>query len=399
MNILVLGWNPSLIADITEEAGTRVWVIEEPSLQHEISPAVTGIAARYQQDDEYQSVVVSLREHFDLILPGREYGVPAAHWLSEHFGLPSIGTLAVRASVDKSFLRASLSSSALPLVRSAVMTGQTDVEDFFDGHPIVLKPTNRHASIGVIRISAYADIPDAWAAATQAAEGSGTIDRDLTWTYLAENWVPGREYSVESIFSEVGDQFHNITEKTVIGDGRFTPLRHIVPASLPPDERAELISAQETLARALKIKRGLVHAEWKKDGDRCWIIEFAVRYPGGRIPQLIMSATGVNLARAWMSSLLGRMNAVVTDPVGVAGVAFIHHPAGRFQRIEGLPGTASRGVIAVGWNAAPGDLLLPLDDAEARMGFVAVHGDNHAEVTELLDGYMSAISVLVSDDT
>lgn len=403
MNVLVIGWNPPLVSDLSEDPDLSVHVLEEPSLLHEVPSGVPAIAARYQQDDAYRATVPALHaEHaYDVILPGREYGVPAAQWLSDRLGLPSVGDLATRASVDKSFLRRTLADSGLPHVRSAVVTGREEVEDFFDGRPIVLKPANRHASIGVVRIEHAERIPAAWAAATSPDEGKATIDRDLDWTYIAEDWVPGEEFSVESVFSPTGETFHNITEKTVIGGGRFTPLRHVAPAPLDADARARLLAAQEDLARVLGVKRGLIHAEWKQDGERCWIIELSVRYPGGRIPLIVRNATGVNLARAWVDSLLGRSEGAARSVEGAAGVAFVRHPPGRFVRIDGLPepGTdTAPGVIASGWSAEPGELLRPLDDAAARKGFVAVRGADYAEVAGLLDRYTDAVDVLVEDD-
>ncbi|MFH8470380.1 ATP-grasp domain-containing protein [Streptomyces sp. NPDC017991] len=398
MKILMVGWYSELGRDLMEDPEVSVTVLEEPSLLSDVPSTVPSVEARYQQDADYQEVVSRLWKTtpFDVILAGREYGALAAQWLCDKYALPSAGSLATQASTDKSSLRRVLEESGLPTVRSEIVRSSADVKRFWDGNPVVLKPANRHASIGVVQISHLEEIDHAWRVATSAEEGSGSIDRDLDWIYIIEDWVPGKEYSVESVFSD-GEAFHNITEKTVVGGGRFTPVRHIVPAPLSAAESQELIEAQVTLAKAVGIKRGLMHAEWKKDGSQCWPIEFAVRYPGDSISLLIRKAMGINLARAWVDGLQGKLHLPVKDSTGSAGIAFIQHPTGRYVKIDGMPSLGSPGVIEVSWTADPGQLLLPLDDSKARVGSIAVQADDYTGVAALLAEYEASVTISVEN--
>ncbi|WP_221354864.1 ATP-grasp domain-containing protein [Streptomyces beigongshangae] len=396
MNILIVGWFWDLVRDLTEDPSISVTVLEEPSLVSVVPARYPRIEARYQQSTDYREAVARLGEptSFDLILAGREYGVVAAQWLSDRYSLPSVGNVATRASTDKATFRRELEQSELPTVRSEPVRSPADVKRFWGGNPIVLKPANRHASIGVIQISRPEDIEYAWRAATTAGEGTASIDRELDWKYIAEEWVPGKDYSVESVFFKDG-VFHNVTEQTLVGGGRFTPVRHIVPAPLSDTESRTLLDAQHLLAKAVGIERGIVHAEWKVDGSKCWPIEFAVRYPGDELSLLIKNATGVNLAQAWVDSLQGRDFNLAKNKTESAGVAFIQHPTGRYVKIDGMPSLGSPGVIGVDWCATPGQDLLPLDDSGARMGFIAVQADNQAKVADLLTAYEERIDISV----
>ncbi|MFG2960886.1 ATP-grasp domain-containing protein [Streptomyces sp. NPDC048291] len=396
MKILMVGWYSELGRDLMEDPEVSVTVLEEPSLLSDIPSTVSRVEARYQQDSDYQEVVSRLWETtpFDLVIAGREYGASPAQWLCDKYALPSAGNLATQASTDKSILRRVLEEGGLPTVRSELVHTSADVKRFWNGNPVVLKPANRHASIGVVQISHQEEIDHAWHAATSAGEGSGSIDRNLDWTYIIEDWVPGKEYSVESVFSD-GETFHNITEKTVVGGGRFTPVRHVVPAPLSTTESQELIEAQVLLAEVVGIKRGLMHAEWKKDSSQCWPIEFAVRYPGDSISLLIRKATGINLARAWVDGLQGKLHLPAKRSTRSAGIAFIQHPTGRYVKIDGMPSLDSPGVIEVAWTANPGELLLPLDDSKARVGSITVQANDYARVAALLDEYEAGVTISV----
>jgi glutathione synthase/RimK-type ligase-like ATP-grasp enzyme len=83
--------------------------------------------------------------------------------------LPNLGEAAAKALTNKLIMRDRCVKVGIPIPRIPRVNNAEDVEWFFDG-PLVLKPANRQASTGVVRVERYEQIKWAWAEAGAADE-------------------------------------------------------------------------------------------------------------------------------------------------------------------------------------------------------------------------------------
>ena len=95
------------------------------------------------------------------------------------------------------------------------MAGPRDVLAFMRRHPgpIVLKPANRQASVGIQVIRDPAEISDAWLNCLVQDESVYVPDRPIERRMLAERFVCGHEYSVEMLVRAGEQLFFNVTGK------------------------------------------------------------------------------------------------------------------------------------------------------------------------------------------
>lgn len=120
------------------------------------------VAARYQQDDGYRQVVeTQVGVPVTAVVPGLEYAVPAAADLAARLGLPGAGPAALLLT-DKLALRRRMESAGLPCPEFCEVRCSDDVRRFGAGRAIVLKPAQRQASLGVLRLGPGDDPDDAW---------------------------------------------------------------------------------------------------------------------------------------------------------------------------------------------------------------------------------------------
>lgn len=141
-----------------------------------------------------------------------EPGLVPAGRISDHLGLGNTSEEVAELLRDKHAMRRHLAASPSPQVRAlsvaAAEVGSAEALTAFGdehGYPFVLKPVDATASLGVVRIDGPEQAAEAWAGVEALRART-----DLQWgafftigRFIAEQYIPGPEYSVES-FSFAG---------------------------------------------------------------------------------------------------------------------------------------------------------------------------------------------------
>jgi biotin carboxylase len=332
------------------------------------------------------------------VIPGLEYGVLAAAILAERWGLPGASTTAARALTDKLELRAAASTGGLRNPEWTQVRSPRDVRQFAQGGPLVLKPANRQASLGVQMLRAGDDIEAAWAFTVGARDDMLLPDRQLNWRYIAERQLTGREYSAEALVRRGTIIFTNVTGK-IIADGRYpVEVGHVVPADLPGPVRERFAQAMARLVAAVGFDTGILHAEWMLDEQGPALIECAARMPGDSIGLLIDAAYGGSLVRSMVALLAGQEPAPPRAAAMAAAIRFITAQPGEVAAVSGLE-TAQRafGVVRACVTVAPGDRVGELRSSWDRVGEVLAVGLDPAEAGARAAQSAAAIRVSVRD--
>lgn len=273
---------------------------------------------------------------------------------------------------------------------------------------VVVKPIRGNASRGVRLI----DISDG------GAELNRIVGGCLAGKVVAEEYVPGRGYSVEVVRSGGHVDFWNITEKIMPGDpltdrwatgSPFVPVGHRVPARISKELTSDLVTRTNRLLAHVGADNGLFHAEWQVPTvGPPHFVECAARLPGGDIAAAVHAAYGVNLAEAWISALTGarspRHDLAADGPDReqvrhVACVAFTADHAGTLRGYHGLDVVESRSTtIRVTRRAVPGDTVGHALDGTQRLLFVVVGADSAEDVDRLVAEVLDAVTVDVVAD-
>ncbi|MER7759329.1 ATP-grasp domain-containing protein [Streptomyces sp. NPDC097619] len=361
-----------------------VVVVEDPDIivKREVHAAAAEldcvdsvVAAPYHQD---LALVAAVEEHLAggpvaLVIAGLEYGVHGAAVLAERFGRPGAGTAASAALTDKLRLRAAAQAAGLRNPEWTEVHGPEDVAKFAAGGPVVLKPANRHASLGVQLLEPGDDLAAAWELTVGARDDLMLPDRELDWRYLAERRLYGHEYSVEALVRDGRVEFLNVTDKLTAGGRYPVELGHVVPAAIPAEVQERFAAETARFVAAIGYGTGILHAEWMLGEDGPVLIECAGRVPGDSITFLLDAAYGGNVIRTLVELLAGGSPRLPGPAPLAAAIRFLSAPAGTVVEVTGLDEVErTAGVLRAGVTVGPGDRVAELRSSWDRVGEVLV---------------------------
>lgn len=319
---------------------------------------------------------------------GTDFPMRTVAEVAQALGLPGVSPETAEAATDKyemcrRFEAHGAACPAFSLVSSAE-EAQAAAGDL--GLPMILKPTDRSGSAGVALVRAKGRV----AARFARAEGESRAGK-----VLAEEYVSGREISVETM-SHSGE-FHvvAITDKVTTGPPGFVELGHVVPCEL--DERTEAL-VRETARRgveALGIECGPTHTEMKIDGERAVIIEIGARLGGDRITShLVPLATGVDLVEASIRVALGEEPDLTPTLDRAAAIRYMQAPPGRVRTVHGVEAARKApGVVDLDVEVGPGDRVDEIRSSGDRPGWVIAIGEGAREAVARAERARDAVRI------
>ncbi|OII63229.1 hypothetical protein BJP40_24795 [Streptomyces sp. CC53] len=266
-----------------------------------------------------------------------ELGLEPASAAAERLGVTGVPLQAVRDTRDKLRMRRLLDRAA-PHLNPPYAPGDAPpdvVGALFTGNAaVVAKPVAGTGSLAVSLLRRPEDLPD-------SRRNPGT---------MLERYVPGREFSVESLSGGGRHRMLGIAEKRTSPDG-FVELAHLMPPpGLTEADGRRVERAVAGLLDAVGLVDGPSHTEVKLGEDgRVTVIETHNRPGGDGIADLVRLTTGIDWRRAALGWAVGeRLPAVVKQPdVPEAGTATGPAAAAGPREAAGPPrdgAAAARGV-------------------------------------------------------
>jgi biotin carboxylase len=403
-HILMIGYSRAFLAALQDQVPEHsVTVIEEPQLHASRPPETTPgvlrrlVLAPYQQHGAYLAAARRLHrcDPVQAVLPGLEYAVLPAARVAEDLRLPGAGVPAARALRNKLLLRRRTHAHGLPTPAFAELRSEADLRRFAAAHGrIVLKPTDRQASLGVQRLAPGADLATAWATTRDAQETGRVVDRPMRRRYLAEQWITGPEFSTEAIVRNGVIRFFNITAKTTLAGPRPVELGHTLPASLPPSLQTAFRHAHAALIAAVGYRTGILHAEWILTGQTPMLIECAGRAPGDKILDLMELSYGFSLYRAVIDLHLGRSLPHQRRPRQAVAIRFLTAPPGRVRSVVGVETSrAQAGVNEAVVAVHAGEVVRPVGSSWDRVGHVIATAPSYAAASDRADQAAAQIAI------
>lgn len=233
-----------------------------------------------------------------------DVAAPTVAYVAEKMGL--VGNSyesAIRAN-NKYLMRESFSKADVPCPKYIVATPDTlNTPSVLDGlrefqYPIIIKPSDRSGSLGVSKICTPAEY---YPAINQAMKVSFKHEA------MIEEFIDGREISVEFISYQGHHYPLQITDKVTTGAPHFVELEHHQPSSLSKDMYETIYSITEKALNALGITNGASHSEYKiTPNGRIAIMEIGARMGGDFIgSDLVRLSTGYDFLKGVIEVALG----------------------------------------------------------------------------------------------
>ena len=182
--------------------------------------------------------------------------------------------------------------------------------------PLIVKPTDRSGSRGVEKVLDPIQLEQAISRAQKES---------FEHKAIIEEFVTGREISVESISYEGKHYILQITDKVTTGAPFFVELEHHQPSSLPEDIKLRIKDIVLHALDALHIKYGASHSELKitEDGD-VRVIEIGARMGGDFIgSDLVRFSTGYDFLKGVIEVALGQFEEPQLSEHNHSGVYFL----------------------------------------------------------------------------
>jgi biotin carboxylase len=182
--------------------------------------------------------------------------------------------------------------------------------------PLIVKPTDRSGSLGVKKIEEESKLKVAVESAKMESFSNNAI---------IEEYISGKEVSVESISWKGKHYILAITDKITTNEPYFVELEHHQPSQLDIQIQEKIKSETLKALSALRIIYGASHSEFKiTDDGKIYIIEVGARMGGDFIgSNLVELSTGYDFLKGVIEVSLGVFNLPFVSNTNYAGVYFL----------------------------------------------------------------------------
>jgi len=240
--------------------------------------------------------------------------VPTICFVAEELGLISNTYSDSLIATDKYLMRKRFSECDVSSPRYIIASDNFPVSDF--RFPVIIKPTDRSGSRGVLKVDEEKGVKDAIERAKNESFNKQVI---------IEEYISGSEVSVESISWQGKHYILQITDKITTEEPYFVELQHHQPSQLPSHILQKLKSETLKALTALNINYGASHAEFKiVDDGTIFAIEVGARMGGDFIgSHLVKLSTGYDFVKGVIEISLGHFEEPLLTQQEYSGIYFL----------------------------------------------------------------------------
>ncbi len=223
---------------------------------------------------------------------------PTVAYIAEKMGL--VGNsydCAVKAN-NKFLMREAFMNAGVLCPQYKMVKDIEELEIINFNYPLIVKPSDRSGSLGVQKVNK----PEELRIAVQRA-----LEFSFKKEAMIEEFIEGREISVEFISYHGAHYPLTITDKVTTGAPHFVELEHHQPSSLPQEKYKEIYGITKRALIALGITNGASHSEYKiTDDGRIYIMEIGARMGGDFIgSNLVKLSTGYDFLQGVLEVAMG----------------------------------------------------------------------------------------------
>ncbi len=240
--------------------------------------------------------------------------VPTICYIADEMHLTGNPYHNVSVTTNKYKMRRCLVEKGIPSPQFAMAKTKPSLSGF--RFPLIVKPTDRSGSRGVTKIFAAEELGPAMKRAKEESFNNEAI---------IEEFISGREISVESISWQGQHYIIAITDKITTGEPYFVELQHHQPADLNAKMRDNVKTQTIKALDVLGVVVGAGHSEFKitEEGE-IYAIEIGARMGGDFIgSDLVRLSTGYDFLKAVIEVAMGGFTVPEFKTNKFSGVYFL----------------------------------------------------------------------------
>jgi biotin carboxylase len=249
-------------------------------------------------------------------------------------------------------------------------------------YPAIVKPRDNSGSRGVIYCQDLKTLENAVQEAFQYTN-KGNL--------LIEEFIEGKEYSVEGIHYNRESHVLQITEKIITDFPYNVELGHIQPANLSSNKQDKIKWLISNIAQALEFENCASHTELKINDKGIKIIETSPRLGGDFISStLVPLSTGTNMEDMLIdiATRSGFSTEALKAPFNkCSGITYFELPEGIVTSISGLDKLSDiDGVHDWKFDLEVGDKVNKITSSLNRYGYVILQSNDNCQLKNILSG-------------
>lgn len=227
-----------------------------------------------------------------------DLAMPTVNYIAEQLNLVGNSQECTILTTNKYEMRKKLEEKCMPIPSYQLIKNIEDVDYSNIGYPVIVKPIDRSGSRGIYKATNKQQLSEAIIFAKSVS---------FTDEILVEEYVDGKEYSVEAISQNGKHKILQVTEKFTTGSPNFIEKAHLSPARVSYEIKNEVFKVIEKALEVLMVENGASHSEIKisEKGD-IKIIEIAARMGGDFIgSDMVEISTGFDFVKNVIKIAIG----------------------------------------------------------------------------------------------
>lgn len=244
-----------------------------------------------------------------------ESALPTVAYVAKTLGLISNSEESIKLTQSKFAQRRALEKNGIPVPKYYLIENESELGNVQCRFPVIVKPVDSGGSQGICKVESKDKLAEAYNYARTYSRTSNVI---------VEEFVDGREFSVEYISHQGKHYFLQITDKVTSGAPRFVEMQHHQPANIPESVWTRIQQMVEKALTALKIENSASHTEIKwNSNDELYIIETGARMGGDYITSdLVRLSTGYDFVEGAIKLAVNRFEEPIFPMRMYSGVYF-----------------------------------------------------------------------------
>ena len=245
-----------------------------------------------------------------------DVAAPTVAFIAENLGLVGNSYEVAKRANNKYLMRQAFSAAGIPCPAYHKINSFNQLDSKELRFPVIVKPTDRSGSLGITKVERWMELQDAVETA---------LDCSFKHEAIVEEFVEGREISVEFISYQGKHYPLQITDKVTTEAPHFVELEHHQPADLTKEWYAQIYDLTKRALNALGVTNGASHSEYKITEDgRIYVMEIGARMGGDFIgSDLVKLSTGYDYLKGVIEVALGKFEEPVFGESHHAGVYFL----------------------------------------------------------------------------
>lgn len=274
---------------------------------------------------------VSITEKDEILRICREERIDGICTIASDVAAPTVAYVAQQMGLAGNSYEAACKAHDKHLMREALVAAEVDCPHFVvvakeDTHissltahlslPLIVKPSDRSGSLGVQKVTKREDLEPAVKEAQRVS---------LAGEALVEEFIEGREISVETISCQGTHFALQITDKVTTEAPHFVELAHHQPSDLPAAMQERIYGITRRALDALGLTSGASHSEYKITASgRVVVMEIGGRMGGDFIgSDLVKLSTGYDFLQGVIEVALGETIHPEPKALAHSGVYFL----------------------------------------------------------------------------